>query len=198
MRTMSQFATHYDLTLQLFRDGQDAVIDFGHSALVDINEGKTIRQMSIDLCGNTSLEDKISRYVMAAQWDRLIEQGNGILYEAARTWLTPSHFTTLYQISQRYDVEYAHDLMEQCLVRTGTEITEARPVEWLRSKLQDPGSPSVATRRHNFWRAAAKYLLDLQSELERLGNLATTKDRRELFLVSLVVKRFNASEKVEA
>lgn len=196
--SMSQYLNHYERTLALFANVQSGVLAFGHSALIDIEQGKTIRQMSIDLCGNAGLEDKISRYVMAAEWDKLIEQGYGALYESAREWLTHSHFTVLYQISQRYDFEYAHDLMEQCLIRTGTEVTETRPVEWLRGKLAGADSPTVATLRHRFWTTATKLLLDLQSEIERLGNLATSADRRELNIIKAVVRWFDASGKAEA
>lgn len=195
----SHYLNHYDQTLGMFRDAQNSTIAFGRHALDDIADGKTIRQMSIDLCGNAGLEDRISRYVMAGAWDKAIEQGNGTLYEAVREWLTPSHFTVLYQISQKYDAEYAHDLMEQCLIRNSTDdITEVRPVEWLRGKLAGAESPSVATLRHRFWKTASNLLLDIQSEIASLGNLATSANRRELNIIKAVVRWFDATGKVEA
>src|SRR5512147_2520473 len=90
---------HYLQTLDLFHSAaSDAPLAFGHSAIVDIDrDKKTIRQMSIDLCGNEGLEDRIQRWVEAARWDALIQLDDGKLYEDVMTWLTPSHFTALYR-----------------------------------------------------------------------------------------------------
>ncbi len=190
--------THYEQTLQLFRDTQDKALEFGHSALVDLAAGISIRQMSRDLCGNDKLEDRIGRWIMAAQWDELIRTGNGQLYEDVRTWLTPSHFTVLWKIYKAYDYEYAHDLMESCLIRKNRNVTEARPVDWLRGKLPDPGTPSTATLYHRLWKIGARALADAQGEIERLGNLATHADRRRVRVLALVVRVFDAVETVEA
>jgi hypothetical protein len=186
---------HYQQTLSLFRETQDKAIEFGHSALIDIAQGITIRQMSIDLCGNASLEDRIGRWVQAAEWDTRIAKENGQLYEEAREWLTPSHFTVLEKIARvNGDYEYAHDLMEQTLIRNVTDknVTEAKPVEWLRGKLQDPGEPSTPVMYHKFWKMSARVLKEAYSDLERKGLQATKQDRRKIRIIKLVLAEFSA------
>lgn len=188
--------THYEQTLDLFRAVDRDVIAFGRSALIDLEEGKTIRQMSIDLCGNNGLEDRIGRWIQAAEWDRRIAKDKPVLYEEAREWLSASHFTLLEKIRNvTDDYEYARDLMEQCLVRRGMQVVEVKPVDWLRAKLRDPADPPPAVIYHRLFKIAAKALKDAQSELERAGLLATKTERRRVRLLSAVVRTFHAEAK---
>jgi hypothetical protein len=186
--------THYEQTLQLYRDTQNKVIEFGRSALIDIAEGKTIRQMSIDLCGNNDLEDRIGRWIQAAEWDKRISKTNGRLYEEAREWLSPSHFTVLEKIATTTDdFEYAHDLMEQTLVRNlRKQVIEVKPVTWLQAKLSPDTERSTAEIFHRLWKWAGKAYTEAWSELERKGNDATAQDRRRVRILKLVIRIFEA------
>ena len=181
---------HYQKTLALFAEVESKALEFGYSAIRDLENGITIRQMSIDLCGNNGLEDRIGRYIQAARWDALIKQENGQLYEDARTWLSPSHFTVLYRYGQEADYEAARDVMEQCFVRNVTDkrVTEVKPVEWLRGRVTDPAKPSTETLRHRLWKTAAKLLGDMQGQLAKLGNDANKRDRRIVRILGLIVR----------
>lgn len=188
--------THYRDTLVLFGKAEQTALEFGHSAIVDIDAGKTIRQMSIDLCGNEGLEDRIGRYIEAAKWDARIKRDNGQLYEDARTWLSVSHFTTLERYADRIqDYEAARDVMEQCLVRDVADcVMEVKPVPWLRGKVSDPASPTMPALFHRVWRVSAKLLADMQGELSRKGLQATRQDRRRVRLLSMMVGEFSAEK----
>lgn len=186
---------HYEKTLSLYTEIETKALEFGYSALVDLKNGVTVRQMSIDLCGNNGLEDRISRYIQAARWDMLIKKENGQLYEDARAWLSLSHFVVLYRHYQETDdYEASRDAMEQCFIRNVTDkrVTEVRPVEWLRGKVSDPAVPSTDTLRHRLWKTAARLLGDMQGRLARLGTDATRQDKRDVRILELIVKRFQS------
>lgn len=187
--------THFDSAITAFGETNDKVIEFGQHAMKAIDDEKrTIRELSEKLCGNAGLEDRIGRYIMAARWLDVVWRNKKYraLYEDIRHWLTPSHFTELWKLSQ-IDNELAFDSMEQCLVRNVTEsIKEAKPVTWLRAKRAPEREP--AEMFHRLWMFATKTLPDAYSELERKGRLATKNDRIKVRLLELVIKYFSAVE----
>lgn len=129
--------THFDTALSRWQDVNNNVLDFGCEMMHAVDtENRTIREMSVRLCGNNGLEDRIGRWVMAARWVRAIQYHP--LYEDARQWLTPSHFTYYWKLYLKIDdeMETALDVMEQTFVRNvRNEIVEVRPVEWVRAHL---------------------------------------------------------------
>lgn len=192
MTVPARVDVHYQHTLDLYHAIDMDALTFGHSAILDIKKGVTIRQMSIDLCGNEGLENKISRYIEAAKWDSLVKHDNGQLYEDARCWLSVSHFYILYRYMARLDdYDAARDVMEQCLIRDAVRnVTETRSVEWLRAKVKDPALPSVDVLKQRVWKSSSKLLADMQSALASKGLEATKADRRRVRLLKAVVCEF--------
>lgn len=127
--------THFDAAYSRWTEVNNSVLDFGFFMMRAIDEEhRTIREMSIKLCGNKGLEDRIGRWVMAARWQQAILPHP--LYEDAMDWLTPSHFTYYWKIYQRFDMEYALDVFERTFVRTArNEVSEVHPYEWVRAHL---------------------------------------------------------------
>ena len=186
---------HYDAAIRLYKSINQDVLAFGYEAIQAVdNEGATFRQMSIDICGNEKLEDRLSRWAMAARWkQRIMKRSNPKLYNTVLEWLSPSHFTVLWQINQIEGFASAQDAMEQCLIRNlRKEVTQVQPVEWLRGKLSKDTERSTAEIYHKLWRWVGKALPEAYSELERKGLLATRKDRRRVRLLKVMLSEFAA------
>lgn len=137
--------TSFDSAVTAWGTLQTDSLKFGHFALAATEqEGRTIRELSIAICGNEGLEDRIGRYVMAARWDLFVRNNSiyNALYEDSRDWLTVGHYTELWKIfdsdtGDGMQQEIALDAFEQCFIRDEkSQVTEIRPVEWLRAKRQ--------------------------------------------------------------
>lgn len=190
--------THFDTAAAKWQAVNDDVIDFGTEMMHAIDtENRTIREMSIKLCGNTALEDRIGRWVMAARWIRAIQYHP--LYEDARQWLTPSHFTNYWKIYKAFDMEYALDVFEKTFVRNphSTEIQEVHPYEWVRAHLGRSDQMSTEEVYHRFWMYATKALAEAYSEVERKGLTATPYDWFKLSLLKMAVRMFQAEPEQE-
>lgn len=184
--------THYEKAHKYWGVIEKNILAFGREMMLAIDtEEKTIRDMSVELCGNYGLEDRIGRYVMAARWNEALK--GHPLHEEAMTWLTPTHFTELYKEATIEDTPTALDLMEQCLIRTGTEITEARPVDWLRSRRRKE-EPDDFTIYHRLWKWATRALPNALSQIERMGRLADRRTLRRARLLKMVVREFSADQ----
>ena len=187
---------HYEAAKYVYRKINFQILDCGHEAMLAVDEeGQTLRQMSIDLCGNASLEDRLSRWVMAARWQAMVQDTD--IYQRFGDKFSPSHLTEYYKISQRESMEIAVEIMNDTLIRNLRTI-EVRPVEWVRVQAREGIEKSYDEICHKGWKfIASKWLPDAYSELERKGLLATKRDRRRVRLLKLMLAEFSA-EKLEA
>lgn len=187
--------TAFDSAVTAWGTLQTDSLKFGHFALAAIEqEGRTIRELSIAVCGNEGLEDKIGRYIQAARWDDEI-RNNPVykdMYEDMRDWLSVSHFTELWRLfDAAEDKADVFDLFEECLIRNlRKEVVEVRPVKWVRAK-RAPGR-STAEMFHRFWKMTSRLLPEAYSELERKGLQATRRDRRRVRILKLAIAEFAA------
>ena len=186
--------THFDEALAIWQRMQLDPLRFGRAAKQAIEtEGRTIRDFSVALCGNASLEDKIGRYIMAAEFYNSLPSATcGIVMD----WLTPSHYTELAKIEQATDRDTALDYMQDLITELPDGRVDVKPVEWLRAKRSGTETTS-ASRYHRLWMIAAKAINDAISDLERLGNLATRDDRRRVRVLKLVIRLFQAEKERE-
>lgn len=182
--------SHFDNAAARYASANTGILQFGYEMMLAIDtEGRTIREMSVKLCGNEGLEDRIGRWVEAARFEESLRPHP--LYEDARDWLSPSHFTELYRAAKQEDTPAALDLMEQCLVRSATEnkITEAKSLRWLQSQ-RSKTDPTTAELWARVFKATEKALPEAYSVLERLGNDATPCDRRRVRVLRLAINIF--------
>ncbi len=183
--------THYERAKELYRKISVDILEFGAEAMQAVDdEGQTLRQMSIDLCGNASLEDRLSRWVMAARWRAMVHDTD--IYQRFGDKFSPSHLTEYYKIAQREDVEVAVEIMNDTLIRNLRTI-EVRPVEWVRAQAREGVENSYDEICHKGWKfIASKWLPDAYSQLERKGLLATKRDRRRVRILKLMLAEFSA------
>lgn len=183
--------SHFDVAYQAYNDVNYSKLQFGLEMIQAMDdEGRTLREMSIRICGNESMEDRLGRWVMAARWQTGL-YGHP-LYEDAMEWLSPTHFTEYYKVSQVDGTAAALSLMEETFIRTSTDkIVEVRPVEWVRGR-SNKTEVSLVELRHRLWKLSAKLLSDYWGELERKGLQATKEDKRAVRLLKLVVEFFQA------
>ena len=178
--------THFDQAAAKWGTATAEILAFGYEMMLAIDtEGRTIREMSIKLCGNEGLEDRIGRWVQAARWEEAMRPHP--LYEDAMDRLTPSHFTELYRAATDESTADALALMEQTFIRDNTDsqaITAVRPVSWLQSKRKRT-EPSTAEIWARVFNVAEKALPEAYSVLERLGRDATHADRRRVRVLKL-------------
>lgn len=185
--------THFEKAIKLFGDLSRLGLEFGREVKrAMIEEGKTIRDISIALAGNSSLEDKIGRYVQAAEF---ADSLNPYQYGNVIDWLTVTHFTELRKIENAYDHAYAVDVMQDCIIDHDDYI-EVKPVEWLRAKRENE-EISTAEMKHRFWKRATRILAELMSDLERKGLTATKEDRRVVRLLKMIVRIMQAEAEPE-
>jgi hypothetical protein len=185
--------THYQQALNHWEQIKMDIIAFGREAKKAILlEEKTIRDFSIALCGNASLEDRIGRYIMAAEF---VDSLNSVQYGNVKDWLTPTHYTELRKIEQATDKETALDYMQDLITELPNGNVNVKPIEWLRGK-RSGQEISTAEVFHRLWKSAARAMNDALSELERKGNLATKEDRRRVRILTLVIRLFQ-TEKAE-
>ena len=175
--------THFDKAAAKWGTATAEILAFGYEMMLAIDtEGRTIREMSVKLCGNEGLEDRIGRWVQAARWEEAMRPHP--LYEDARDWLTPSHFVELYKIATQEDTGTALEVMEETLIRNVAEdIVEVKPVRWLQAR--NSREPSTAELWARVFNVAEKALPEAYSVLERLGNDATHADRRRVRVLKL-------------
>lgn len=186
--------THFDEALNCWEHIKTAKLDFGRHAIKAIQtEHKTIRDFSVALCGNSSLEDKIGRYIMAAEF---ADSLNPYQYEKVMDWLTATHFTELYKHEQAYDHEAAIELMFDCITENPGGSVNVKPAEWIRAQ-RDRAEVTSAELFHRFWKSATKALLELQSVLARKGNLITSRDKKMLAILKAAVLFFQAEPESE-
>lgn len=185
----SNATPHYDKAMNLWEQIKLDVLEFGREARLAIQtEGKTIRDFSIDLCGNASLEDRIGRWIMAAEFaDSLLP----CQYENVCDWLTPTHYTELEKIKAATDEATALDLMQELITENPDGSVNVKPVSWLRAK-RDNEQASTEEFRHRFWKSACRMLAEWQSVMERKGKLVTANDKRMLAILKAAVKYFTA------
>lgn len=186
--------TYFDEASSAYDRAKDDILAFGYWMAKAIDqEGRTLREMSIEKCGTPDLEDRMGRWVQAARWHEVI-QDHPLANDAAE-WLSTSHLTELYKIATDKDTQTAMDAMEECFVRNlRKEVTEVKPVDWLRAK-RKPSDPTTAELFHRFWMFATKVLPEAYSVLERMGKDASKQDRRRVRVMKLVVSLFKASDK---
>lgn len=184
--------THFEQAADRWGTATAEILAFGYEMMLAIDtEGRTIREMSVKLCGNEGLEDRIGRWVMAARFEEALRPHP--LYEDARDWLTPSHMTELYKVATQEDTPAALDLMEETFIRNVTdEIVEVKSVAWLQAKRsKDPTTAEVWARVS---RVSEQGYLQAVSEVERLGNDATPCDRARVKALRLVQKLFTEAK----
>lgn len=187
--------THFSTALTLWNTIQKDILQFGRECRLAIEqEDKTIRDISVALCGNASLEDRIGRYVLAAQF---ADSLNPCQYGQVSDWLTATHYTELAKIERAFDHEYALDIMQDLVTENSDGSVNVRPVEWLRGKR---GNEEMSKDEviHRYWMRTTRILAELMGELERLGNDATKHDRRIVRLLKLMVRTLQAQVKEKA
>jgi len=181
--------THYEKAMNYWEQIKTDVLEFGREARLAIKEEhKTIRDFSVDLCGNNSLEDRIGRYIMAAEF---VDSLSSARYGNVQDWLTPTHYTELRKIEAVTDRQTALDLMQDLITENPDGSVNVKPAAWLRAK-RDNEEASTEQVYHRLWKAAARVMNDALSELERKGNLATKQDRRRVRVLKLVIQLFQA------
>lgn len=183
--------SHFDKAIDAWGKLITDAMEFGYHAMLAVqDEGKTIRDLSIALCGNSGLEDRIGRYVMAAQF---VQNLRSVSYENVKEWLTPSHYTELYKHERAYDHEAALELMQELITENPDGSVNVKPVEWIRARRQ---AEEISTEEifHRLWRVAAKALTEAYSVLERRGALATQQDRRRVRVLKLAIAIFQAEK----
>jgi hypothetical protein len=186
-------STHFENALHYWYEIKINALEFGRECQLAIEtEGKTIRDISMALCGNVSLEDKIGRYIMAAQFNDSL---NSATYGNIKEHLSASHYTELQKVEEAFDRDTALEILQEIVTENPDETMNVKPVEWVRSKRMElQGGPSLDERKHRLWSQAARLLNDLYSDLERKGELATKQDRRMLRLIKMVLAAFQAVE----
>lgn len=188
--------THFENALHYWNEIKINSLEFGRECKLSIEtEGKTIREISVALCGNNSLEDRIGRYIMAAQFNDSL---NSATYGNLKEYLSAGHYTELQKVEQAFDRETALEIMQEIVTENPDETMNVKPVEYIRAKRMElQGGPSLDERKHRFWAQAARMLNDVYSDLEQKGNLATKEDRRFLRLLKLVIIALQARAEVE-
>lgn len=185
---MTTTETYFDKAVNMWGYMVADTLEFGRLAIVSIKqEGKTIRDFSIALCGNSSLEDRIGRYIMAAEF---VDSLNSVQYESVQDWLTPTHFTELAKIEAVTDHDNALDLMQDLITEQPDGTIDVKPVAWLRA--QRITEPETAEVWHKVFMVVSRALTVAWSEVERKGNLATANDRRKVRILKLAVKYFQS------
>lgn len=187
--------THFERAAAVWTDVNDHILDFGCEMMHAVDEeNRTIREMSVKLCGNNALEDRMGRWVMAARWIEIIEFHP--LYEEARQWLTPSHFTNYWKLLKQNDMITALDVFEKTFIRNphSTEIEKVHPYQWVQAHLGRSAEMSTEEIYHRFWMSATKALPEAYSVMERKGLTATRCDRNKVRVLKLVVKVFQAEQ----
>lgn len=187
--TGAAMRTHYEIALNSWENIKLYALEFGREAKLAIaTEGKTIRDFSIALCGNASLEDRIGRYVMAAEF---VDGLDSATLRNVEDWLTPSHYTELAKIEAATDHETVLDLMQELVTENPDGSINVKPVTWLRAKRSNEDS-EPAEVWHRVFMVVSRALSVAWSELERKGNLATAADRRKVRVLKLAVRLFQA------
>ena len=186
--------THYENAMSHLDNAEKEIIEFGREARLAIElEGKTIRDFSVDRCGNTSMEDRIGRHIMAAEF---VDELSSVQYGNVRDWLTPTHYTELRKIEQATDKDTALEYMQDLITELPDGTVDVKPVTWLRAK-RDNETSSDAEIYHRFWKSAARALLVMQSAIERKGKLLTARDKKMLALLKAAVRLFQAEPEGE-
>lgn len=183
-----QSTNHYQNALTCWERIKTDIIEFGREAKLAIEEGSSVRDLSVALCGNNSLEDRIGRFIMAAEF---VDGLNPCQYGNVRDWLTPSHYTELRKIEAATDLDTALDYMQELITELPSGQVNVKPVSWLRAK-RDNEDASIQQVYHRFWRAAARAMNDALGDLERKGAFATRDDRRRVRVLKLVIRLFQA------
>ena len=183
--------THFENALRYWNEIKINSLEFGRECQLAIaKEGKTIRDISMALCGNVSLEDRIGRYIMAAQFNDSLDS---VRYGNVKEFLTPTHYTELQKLEDATDRETALDVLQEIVTENPDETMNVKPADYIRNKRnQLQGGPSLEERKHQLWKKAAGMLNDLYSDLERKGNYATKEDRRMLRVLKMVISLFQA------
>lgn len=181
--------TYFDQAINQWGVVVQDTIEFGRLAILAIEkENKTIRDFSIALCGNASLEDRIGRYIMAAEFASSLDSTT---LRNVEDWLTPSHFTELRKIEAVTDHATALDLMQELVTENHDGSIDVKPVSWLRSR-RDNEEATTEEVIHRFWKSAARALREWQSVIERKGLLLTVRDKQKLALLKAAVRLFQS------
>lgn len=185
--------SYFDDALKLWDEMGTTAIEFGRKCAIAIDrEKRTIRDISVALCGNASLEDRISRYIQAAEFHDSL---NPYQYVQIKEYLTPTHYTELQRIENQFDREIALEWMEELVTKQPDGIIDVKPVEWLRARRNGlSGGPSLDARKHKLWMFVTRLLPDIIGDIEKKGKLATEADEYQRKVLVMVIDAFQARQ----